>query len=165
MNLSDSSKRYFLITVLVLSGLSQVVVAHHPVAPQYELDREYTIAGVLSRVELGSPHSFLHVDVTDEDGQLATVRVEWGSASSLNRLYSISRSGIQLSQKIRVRGFLSKNRDELMMWPMSIHTEFDLEYDRATCNLIEKEGKRCVVLTESPPLWPVELDDRLEIRD
>ncbi|MEX0619152.1 MAG: DUF6152 family protein [Pseudohongiellaceae bacterium] len=140
---------------ITLAVTSAPVHSHHPVQSQYSLDQEYTIEGLLTRVEFGSPHSFLHVLVTDENGDEGNIRVEWGSAMSLGRLYSIDRSAVQTGQRIRVTGFLSRNREDFMIWPLSIYTEFDLEYDRRACNAIERSGQRCHVLTDSPPLWPL----------
>ena len=135
--------------------LATAAHAHHPVDSQYDMSRQYTIEGTLKRIELASPHSFMHVHVVDENGDEGIVRVEWGAASSLANLYQISRGSIRLDQKIRVSGYLSRNREDFMIWPMSIYTEFDFAYDRQNCNRIERTGRRCVVLKDTPPLWPV----------
>ena len=148
-----------LLIILTLSLAPDSAYAHHPIQSQYNIEQEYTIEGILKRVEIGSPHSFLHVFVVDENGDEGVIRIEWGSASSLSRYYAIDRNSIQIEQRIRVRGYLSKNREDFMIWPMYIHTEFDLEYDRRLCNSIQRSGNLCRVLTDSPPLWPVFSDD------
>ena len=140
----------------VLLGLFSInVSAHHPVVSQYNIERQYTIEGILKRVEIGSPHSFFHILHVDENGDEGIVKVEWGSASTLLKLHSINRSTIRLEQRIRVRGYMSINREDFMMWPMLIHTEYDIFYDRINCNTLTKSGRRCEVLTSNPPLWPL----------
>jgi hypothetical protein len=144
-----------LLFILLAMTLVNVSAAHHRVKSQYSLNTLYTIEGVLKRVEIASPHSFLHVLVIDENGDERIVRVEWGSAASLNRNLSLNRSSIRTEQRIRVPGYLSNSRDDFMIWPMTMVTEFDLDYDRIDCNVISKSGGKCAVLTDIPPLWPV----------
>ncbi|MDP6096763.1 MAG: hypothetical protein QGG67_12400 [Gammaproteobacteria bacterium] len=38
---------------------------------------------------------------------------------------------------------------------MAILTEFDLDYDRLECIELQREGQKCQVLTQHPPLWPL----------
>lgn len=144
-----------LMLTAVLLVFSTGLLAHHPVQSQYDIEREYTIEGILKRVEIGSPHSFLHVLVVDEYGDEGIVRAEWGSASTLQNHHSFNRSSIRLEQRIRVKGYLSTNREDFMIWPMFIHTEYDMSYDRRSCNAVAKSGGKCEVLTTNPPLWPV----------
>ena len=93
--LSKEWKSGKLILILLAVTFANVGFAHHPVISQYSINSLYTIEGVLKRVEIASPHSFLHVLVIDEKGDEGIVRVEWGSASSLNRNLSLNRSSIR----------------------------------------------------------------------
>lgn len=149
----DMYKAFGVAILLVMFSMD--LSALHPVWSQYDIEREYTIEGILKRIEIGSPHSFFHVLVVDEYGDEGIVKVEWGSAAFLQNRHTINRSSVRLEQQIRVRGYLSNNREDLMIWPMFMHTEYDLSYDRRSCNEIEKLGRKCEVLTTTRPLWPV----------
>jgi hypothetical protein len=78
--MNNCLSRFDLIRISILASicflLSMNSYAHHPVQSQYAIDREFTIEGVLKRVEISSPHSFLHMLVVDEHGDEGIVKVE-----------------------------------------------------------------------------------------
>jgi hypothetical protein len=50
------------------TGLS----AHHSVAGQFDLGKQVTLKGVVSKVDWVNPHIYLHLDVKGEDGKITT---------------------------------------------------------------------------------------------
>jgi len=64
--------------------LASVAHAHHGVA-NFDLNRDIELEGVVSRVEFINPHSWLHVDVTNEDGETTAWRCEMRGATVLRR--------------------------------------------------------------------------------
>ena len=64
--------RYLIVPVLTLCGLLLVaggnVSAHHSFAP-FDLSKEKTITGTVSRFEWTNPHSWIWVDVPNEQGR------------------------------------------------------------------------------------------------
>lgn len=58
--------------------------AHHSPAV-FDRTRQITIAGVVREFRWGNPHSWIHLDVADGEGRVATWSVEMDPASMLGR--------------------------------------------------------------------------------
>jgi hypothetical protein len=43
--------------------------AHHSFGAEYDVNRPVTLTGVVTKIEWTNPHSFLFIDVTDENGK------------------------------------------------------------------------------------------------
>ena len=59
------------------------VQAHHSFTATYFEDRTVTIQGKLLQFMFRNPHSFVHVEAPDENGQMHRWAVEWGGAAQL----------------------------------------------------------------------------------
>ena len=57
--------------------------AHHSFAATYHEDRTMQIEGKLVQFQFRNPHSFIHLEVKDEKGQVVRWSVEWGGAGQL----------------------------------------------------------------------------------
>ena len=57
--------------------------AHHSFAATYQADDRIEIQGTVRELVWRNPHSFLRIDVTDEDGDTRTWSLEWTSANRL----------------------------------------------------------------------------------
>ncbi|HEX6997814.1 MAG TPA: DUF6152 family protein [Gammaproteobacteria bacterium] len=73
---------------LLLAALAVAAVgaaqAHHSFTATYFEDRTITIEGKLLQFMFRNPHSFVHVEAPDEDGNLRRWAVEWGGAGQLS---------------------------------------------------------------------------------
>jgi len=74
----------------LIAGLAALVfaapgVAHHGVAPHYDVTKPVTIKGVVSRFEFINPHSFVYVETTDAAGAKQIWSCEMASRSVLSR--------------------------------------------------------------------------------
>ncbi len=74
----------------LIAGLAALVfaapgVAHHGVAPHYDVTKPVTIKGVVSRFEFINPHSFVYVETTDAAGAKEIWSCEMASRSVLSR--------------------------------------------------------------------------------
>jgi hypothetical protein len=77
--------------------------AHHGSAPHFEMSRDIEIRGTVQRFEARNPHSFVHVDVTDESGHTVAWRCELNSIASIRRL-GIDESTFTAGEQIRIVG-------------------------------------------------------------
>src|SRR5258708_30631695 len=59
--------------------------AHHAFAAEFDAKKPVHLEGVVSKVELINPHSWIHVDVKEADGKVNTWMVEDGSPNVLLR--------------------------------------------------------------------------------
>jgi len=57
--------------------------AHHSFAATYFEDRTMKVEGKLVQFQFRNPHSFIHLEVKDEKGQVVRWSVEWGGAGQL----------------------------------------------------------------------------------
>ncbi len=60
------------------------VYAHHGIA-NFDHNREMTLSGVITDLRFVNPHSWLHLDVTDENGTVTAWRCEMRAATVLRR--------------------------------------------------------------------------------
>jgi hypothetical protein len=83
------SKSRVLSTGLGLSALvgmlaGGVAMAHHSFTATYFEDRKVTIEGRVLQFQFRNPHSFLHVQAPDENGEMHRWAVEWGGSGQLS---------------------------------------------------------------------------------
>ncbi len=73
-----------------IAGLAALVLAapglaHHGVAPHYDVTKPVTIKGVVSRFEFINPHSFIYIETSDAAGTKQIWSCEMASRSVLSR--------------------------------------------------------------------------------
>ena len=69
--------------VAVAFGTQARVAAHHSQVAVYHSNTEQKIEGQLVQVLIRSPHSWVHVEAKDPNGQVQRYAVEWGGAAQL----------------------------------------------------------------------------------
>ena len=74
-----------LVAGLVMLFSGYLARAHHSIALQFDMTTEIVVVGNILEMEWRNPHSWLHVEVENESGDLEIWRVEFGSANSLYR--------------------------------------------------------------------------------
>ena len=81
-----AAKSVGLTTYVVLVWLASLgpAWAHHGVA-NFDLNKEITISGTVTRIDLVNPHSWLFLDVAGEDGRVVPWRCELRGATVLRR--------------------------------------------------------------------------------
>lgn len=52
------------------------VAAHHSFAGEFDSTKKAQLVGTISQVEWINPHTYIHIDVKDEQGAVATWRLE-----------------------------------------------------------------------------------------
>src|SRR5256885_14113625 len=76
--------RHAALVATSLVALAAPALAHHG-GGSFDLSRSVTYSGVLTKVELVNPHSWLYFDVTDADGKVSHHRFEMRSVHVLRR--------------------------------------------------------------------------------
>jgi len=59
--------------------------AHHVLSAQFDMRQTVTLTGVIAGVEWINPHTWIHVDVRDTDGNTVTWSVETAAPNALRR--------------------------------------------------------------------------------
>ena len=99
------------IAMIASAGVLLSVVpawAHHAFAAEFDAKKPVHLEGVVTKVELINPHSWIHVDVKGADGAVASWMVEAGSPNVLLRR-GFTKATIASGTPVVVEGFQSKD--------------------------------------------------------
>ncbi len=83
-------------------------LAHHAFTSEFDVSRPIAFTGKVTRVELINPHSWIHVEVENDDGTVSSWRIEGGSPNALLRR-GVDRNSIPIGSEIRVDGYGSRD--------------------------------------------------------
>ena len=86
--------------------------AHHAFSAEFDANRPLKLRGTVTQWELVNPHSWIHVDVKNEDGTVTNWMIEGGSPNALLRL-GFNKSSLPPGTKIVVEGYQAKDRGNL----------------------------------------------------
>jgi hypothetical protein len=96
-------------TILVaLSTLSPVAQAHHAFAAEFDGTKPIEIKGVITKVTLTNPHSWIYVEAKDASGKSVNWGFEFGAPFALSQK-GLTRSTVGIGSEVTLKGFLSKN--------------------------------------------------------
>ncbi|MDG2167587.1 MAG: DUF6152 family protein [Opitutales bacterium] len=80
-NMTATKRILFFFVTLAASGSLH---AHHSSSPHFDLNKEVTVSGVVTRIRLVNPHAYLYFDVT-KNGKTENWRCELSSGTQLRR--------------------------------------------------------------------------------
>ena len=83
MKRTSRSRLVFFVASAFLIAMTGRAVAHHSFAATYHADDRIEIEGKVKELVWRNPHSFLRIDVEDENGTEQTWSLEWTSANRL----------------------------------------------------------------------------------
>lgn len=84
------------------------VRAHHAFATEFDVERPVELNGTVSKVEMINPHSWIHIDVTNDDGSTTTWMIEGGSPNALYR-QGITKSSVPIGARLYVFGYQARD--------------------------------------------------------
>ncbi len=92
-------------------GVGVNAYAHHSFAATYFEDKKVTVEGDLVQFLYRNPHSFVHVEVKDANGQMVRWAVEWGAGGQLGR-QGVTRETLKPGDHVIVVGNPGRNPDD-----------------------------------------------------
>lgn len=97
-----------LTTLVILCGAcalpTAAALAHHAFATEFDVNRQVTLRGKVTKVELINPHSWIHIEVVGDDGKAVAWMVEGGSPNALVRR-GITKNSIPVGSELVIRGY------------------------------------------------------------
>ena len=101
--------RCLIVTVVLLASTS--VFAHHGTNASYDPTKAVTLTGVVTRFTFRNPHSFVHVEGKDKDGNVVRYAVEWGAGLQLNR-QGVTRETLKPGDHVIITGNPGRNPED-----------------------------------------------------
>ena len=91
------------------SMLAAIAVnAHHAFATEFDVERPVALQGKVTKVELINPHSWIHIEVVDDDGVATVWMIEGGSPNALVRR-GITKNSIPIGAELVVNGYQARD--------------------------------------------------------
>jgi hypothetical protein len=89
----------------VVAGLvsGAAAYAHHSFAGTYREGDLVTIEGTVAEFSIRNPHSYIQVDVTDEEGEVKRWGGEWGGVTQLSQ-GGVDRFTLKIGDRILIEG-------------------------------------------------------------
>ena len=81
--------------------------AHHAFAAEFDANQPISLSGKVARVEWINPHSWIHIDVENDDGSVDRWMIEGGNPTALLRR-GFTKASLPVGIEIMVEGYRAK---------------------------------------------------------
>lgn len=98
-----------LVTTIAASAISSSgVYAHHAFSAEFDANQPIELTGVVTKLELVNPHSWLYFDVKKADGNVENWGFEFGAPFSLKQK-GLTKASLPIGTQVTLKGYRAKN--------------------------------------------------------
>ena len=91
-----------------LMAAATPAVAHHAFSAEFDADMPVTLEGTVTKMEWVNPHSWIHIDVKNDDGSVESWMIEGGAPNALLRR-GFDKNSLPPGIVILVEGYQAKD--------------------------------------------------------
>jgi hypothetical protein len=96
---------------LALAGLASPAYTHHSFAAEFDAARPVAVEGVVTKIRIVNPHSWIYLDVKNKDGSAANWGFEFGTPILL-KTKGIAKTDVEPGTRVSIEGYRSRNGGE-----------------------------------------------------
>ena len=93
-----------LVAGIALLTTAPLAVAHHAFAAEFDATKPVKVRGKITSMEWINPHAWMHLEVTDEDGNVETWMIEAGPPGALVRR-GWTKNSVRPGTEVLVEGY------------------------------------------------------------
>jgi hypothetical protein len=82
--------------------------AHHSFAAEFDADQPVELRGTITRMEWLNPHTWMHIEVQNDDGSKTAWMIEGGTPNTLFRR-GFTPQSVKVGMEITVMGYRARN--------------------------------------------------------
>jgi hypothetical protein len=105
--------RLMLLVAVAALALGKPTLAHHSFAAEFDGSKPIRLVGKITRIEWTNPHSYIYVDVNDDQGHATNWACEGASPLALTRR-GWKRVDLKLGDTIVVDGYRARDGSHFM---------------------------------------------------
>ena len=97
--------------VAVTCAISTPTWGHHSFPANYRVNEEMSVEGVILSFKYRNPHSVVHLNVVNEDGETERWLIEWAASVTLGRM-GIERATFKPGDRVIITGSPGRNPED-----------------------------------------------------
>lgn len=102
-------RRHLQLLILLAMMTPINATAHHAFSQEFSVDLPVELTGIVTQVEMINPHSWIHIAVTSDNGDIEDWMIEGGSPNALFRR-GITKASIPIGSELDVFGYQARDK-------------------------------------------------------